>query len=98
MARALRIECEDVVYHVTARGNERKKIFFTKLDHEKFLLLYLIKKHTGATNKAIGEVFGGITYSAVSKQYQRFIKELKGNRKLKKEMHKIERGMSNVKV
>ncbi len=37
MARALRIEYEDAVYHVTARGNERRKIFFTKLDHEKFL-------------------------------------------------------------
>ncbi len=44
MARALRIEpaCRqagmiDAVYHVTARGNERRKIFFTKLDHEKFL-------------------------------------------------------------
>ena len=44
MARALRIEpaCRqagmiDAVYHVTARGNDRKKIFFTKLDHEKFL-------------------------------------------------------------
>jgi len=37
MARSLRIECEDAVYHVTARGNERKKIFFTKLDHERFL-------------------------------------------------------------
>jgi REP element-mobilizing transposase RayT len=60
--------------------------------------LYLIKKHTGATNKAIGEVFGGITYSAVSKQYQRFTKELEGNRKLRKEIHGIERGMSNVKV
>lgn len=31
MARALRIEYEDAVYHVTARGNERRKIFFTKL-------------------------------------------------------------------
>ncbi len=37
MARALRIEYEGAVYHVTARGNERKKIFFTKLDHENFL-------------------------------------------------------------
>jgi len=36
MARAFRIEYEGALYHVTARGNERKKIFFTKRDYEKF--------------------------------------------------------------
>ena len=37
MARQLRVEFEGAFYHVTARGNERKKIFFTELDSEKFL-------------------------------------------------------------
>ena len=37
MARPLRIEYEGAFYHVTARGNERKKIFLSKRDHEKFL-------------------------------------------------------------
>ena len=36
MARALRIEYEGAVYHVTSRGNERKQIFFTGKDYEKF--------------------------------------------------------------
>lgn len=36
MARPLRIEFEGAVYHVTARGNERKKIFFAKGDYERF--------------------------------------------------------------
>ena len=36
MARPLRIEYEGAIYHVTARGNERGKIFFTKKDYEKF--------------------------------------------------------------
>lgn len=36
MARPLRIEYEDAIYHVTARGNERSKIFFTKKDYQKF--------------------------------------------------------------
>ena len=36
MARALRIEFEGALYHVTSRGNERKNIFFTKRDYEKF--------------------------------------------------------------
>jgi putative transposase len=37
MARPVRIEYEGAVYHVTARGNERKNIFFSKTDYVKFL-------------------------------------------------------------
>jgi putative transposase len=37
MARPLRIEYEGAVYHITARGNERRTIFFTKADYAKFL-------------------------------------------------------------
>lgn len=36
MARPLRIEFEGAVYHVTARGNEKRKIFFSKRDFEKY--------------------------------------------------------------
>ena len=36
MARPLRIEYEGAVYHITARGSERGKIFFSKKYYEKF--------------------------------------------------------------
>jgi len=36
MARPLRIEYEGAIYHITARGNERSKVFFSKKDYEKF--------------------------------------------------------------
>jgi putative transposase len=36
MARALRIEYEGAFYHVTSRGNDRKRIFFSKSDYSKF--------------------------------------------------------------
>jgi REP element-mobilizing transposase RayT len=36
MSRPLRLEYEGAVYHVTARGNERGKVFFTKADYRKF--------------------------------------------------------------
>ena len=36
MARPLRIEYEGAMYHVTARGNQRGKVFFTKKDYERF--------------------------------------------------------------
>ncbi|MBN2420055.1 MAG: transposase [Deltaproteobacteria bacterium] len=36
MARALRIESEGAFYHITSRGNDRKRIFFSKTDYDKF--------------------------------------------------------------
>jgi putative transposase len=36
VARPLRIEYEGAVYHVTGRGNEQRKIFFSRRDYEKF--------------------------------------------------------------
>lgn len=36
MARPLRIEYEGAFYHVTARGNERKRIYYDKADYGKF--------------------------------------------------------------
>jgi len=37
MARPLRIAFEGAFYHITARGNERRKIFLSRRDYEKFL-------------------------------------------------------------
>jgi putative transposase len=36
MARPIRIEYEGAFYHVTSRGNERKRIFSTKTDYHQF--------------------------------------------------------------
>ena len=37
MARPLRLEFPGALYHVTARGNERKAIYRTPTDRERFL-------------------------------------------------------------
>jgi putative transposase len=36
MARPLRIQYEHAFYHITGRGNEGKKVFFSKADYDKF--------------------------------------------------------------
>jgi hypothetical protein len=58
------------------------------------IAIYLIKKYTGITNSQLGELFGGISYSAVAKAHQRFEARLKKNNKLKKAVSAV---MSNVK-
>jgi len=55
MARPLRIEYEGALYHITARGNERAKIFFTPADYEK-LLVYI---------KEAGDKFGTVLHAYV---------------------------------
>lgn len=39
MARPLRIEYPDAVYHVTSRGNARSDIFHSDQDREEFLFI-----------------------------------------------------------
>jgi hypothetical protein len=46
MARPLRIQYAEAFYHVTSRGNERKAVFLTDRDREKFLS-YLGGTHRG---------------------------------------------------
>jgi len=75
----------------------REEITGNRFPEERKTAVYLLKKRTGATNRQIGEVFGGISYSAVAKIYQRFKKEMSGNRKLRKRVAAIERGLSHVK-
>jgi len=42
MSRPLRSEYPGAVYHITARGNERKKIFID--DHDREIFLNIIKQ------------------------------------------------------
>ena len=63
----------------------------------KNIAIYLIKRNTGATNNEIGVLFGGVSYSAVSKTYQRMLERLQTDLKLRKKIEQINASMSNVK-
>lgn len=59
--------------------------------------LYLLKKHTSAANREIGELLGGMGAATVAKAYQRFARELAGDALLKKELRELQSQMSHVK-
>lgn len=61
------------------------------------IAIYLSKKYTGLTNREIGELFGKITYSAVSRVYERLSQRAAKNKVLEKEIAIIQEDMSNVK-
>ncbi|MCH7761827.1 transposase, partial [candidate division TA06 bacterium] len=85
MARPLRIEYEGALYHITSRGNERRKIYFSKSDCKKFKE-YL----TEATEK-----YGCLVhcYVFMSNHYHLLLETRRAN--LKKVMHDINGAYAN---
>jgi len=74
----------------------RHDVLRNKGRHRK-IAIYLIKEYTWMTNKEIGELFGNLSYSAVSKTHQRFKVEQTKNESLKKRLVELVSLMSNVK-
>lgn len=58
MARQLRIEYPGAFYHVTFRGNEKKEIFKSKFDREKFLSYRGLSRAIWLKNRFIPGFFG----------------------------------------
>ena len=44
MARKSRIEVEGGLHHLITRGNDRRDIFHSRMDHEKFIQLLMTQK------------------------------------------------------
>ena len=83
-----KIEIDDVVSYAAKKYKVKKEDIYhsyKKPLKEKKIVLYVVKRLTGMTNRAIGNVFG-LSYSAVSKAYASMAKEIKQNRKISKEI------------
>lgn len=94
------IEVEDILNTLCEYYCADKKEIMSKKNRKyKNILIYLLKKYTELTNESIGNLFGILSYSAVSKGNLRFIKTLKENPKLRKDVEEIQDKilMSNVK-
>jgi len=85
MARPLRIEYDGAFYHVTARGNERKRIFFSQADYKKF------KDYLGDAQNQYGYLLH--CYMLMTNHYHLIIETPKGN--LSKVMHYINGSYTN---
>ena len=85
MARALRIEYEGALYHVTSRGNERKRIFFAKSDYQKF------KSYLEEAEKKFG--YHLHSYVLMSNHYHLLIETPQAN--LSKLMHYLNGSYTN---
>jgi len=79
MGRPLRIEYPGALYHITSRGNEKRKIFFDDEDKQKFL--EILKDYHDRFNILIH------SYSLMDNHYHLILETPKGN--LLKIMHGI---------
>jgi chromosomal replication initiation ATPase DnaA len=60
--------------------------------------IYLLKKHTGMTNREIGELFGTPSYSAVAKTCERFSEQVSKDSSLRGTVEQITTTMSHVRL
>lgn len=56
--------------------------------------IYLMKRYTVMTNDQIGQIFNGLSFSAVAKVYQRMSKAVKDNKVVRKRVGKITSDLS----
>jgi REP element-mobilizing transposase RayT len=61
------------------------------------IAIHLMKKLTSITNKQIGDLFGGLSFTAVSKANQRFMMRMKNDKKLRRRVDDVLRNMSHIK-
>ncbi|MFC1532031.1 transposase [Thermodesulfobacteriota bacterium] len=61
------------------------------------ICIYIMKKYTGMTNSQIGQIFDGLSFSAVSKAFQREAKAINENRAMRKKANKIITTLSQFK-
>lgn len=61
------------------------------------VMIYLMKRGTGLTNRQIGQELGGLSDFTVAKIYQRFLEKLRTHKSLVKRVENIANQLSNVK-
>ena len=59
------------------------------------MAIYLIKRYSGLNNQAVGDLFGGVHYSAISQASRRFEKKLAGDQGLRNQLREV---LSKVKT
>ena len=79
MARPQRIEYEGAVYHVTARGHERRAIFRDDADRD----------HATLTQRQVADVLGIGTGAPISQQLRKLARALESNRALRRQVTAI---------
>ena len=88
--RAPAAEPDDIVPLVAAHFKLSKETTLTTSPYRNYAV-YLAGKHTALSNPQIGAYFGNVTFSAVTKIVSRLEARMKEDRKMRKEVEKLEK-------
>jgi putative transposase len=88
----------DVIAAVCTRFHLGREVFLENPGDLRDITIFLLKKHTGMTNRQISQLPGFPNYSAVAKAYQRFSARLKREDSLCETIEIIGSDLSNVKT
>lgn len=91
------LRSDDVIEAISDYFQVSHDALFQNNNEYRNLSIYLMKRHTGMTNRQIGRLFGQVSYSAVAKAHQRFSMRLAQDRSLQKKIKEITARMSHVK-
>ncbi len=69
----------------------------TEIGYNKQIVMTMLYKYAGLNNREIGELLG-IDYSTVSQGRKRLRERIAGDKKVKRRVDKIERGLSRIKI
>ncbi len=92
-----RYEAKKILQVVSKHFGTRPNELLKRKGDGRDLLIHLLKNKTGMTNREIGDLVGGLSYSGVSRVEERFVEKLKKNRSLNKDLKTVLRNMSNIK-
>ena len=75
-----------------------RKTIFAARNTPRNLAIYFAKKYTGLTNSEIGERFGNITYSAVTRVATRVAERARKDKELQRHLHELEKKLAQLKT
>ncbi len=88
---------EDLIVDVSSYFSVQPSKVFEEKGAMRDIAIYFGKKYTGLTNREIGERFGGLSYSSVTRVSKRFEEKMAKNMTLKRQAKEIDERISNVK-
>jgi putative transposase len=75
-----------------------RKTLFASRNTPRNLAIYFAKKYTGLTNSEIGERFGNITYSAVTRVATRVAERARKDKELQRHVNELEKKLAQLKT
>jgi putative transposase len=91
-------DVERILTALSSHFKVPRKTLFAARSTPRNLAIYFAKKYTGLTNSEIGERFGNITYSAVTRVATRVAERARKDKELQRHMNGLEKKLAQLKT